>query len=143
MLYRLHDLVREQEKDPERWVFVVQGEKDADLLWDLGFVATTNVGGAEKGASEFAETLRGRNVVVLPDNDEAGSKHCTRVFTALREVAKEVRVVELPGLPEKGDVTDWFARGETEARKVSSKNWWRWRRMIPMFIWGRINTFSP
>jgi hypothetical protein len=49
---------------------------------------------------------------VLPDNDEAGRKHARQVAENLYGIAAEVRIVELPGLPEKGgDVSDWIAKG--------------------------------
>ena len=39
VLYRLPELMA---ADPSRPVFIVEGEKDADRLWDEGLVATTN-----------------------------------------------------------------------------------------------------
>jgi 5S rRNA maturation endonuclease (ribonuclease M5)/archaellum biogenesis ATPase FlaH len=93
-------------------VYVVEGEKDADLLWSLGYPATTNSGGAASpwpdSSSEFFE---GRQVVVLPDNDKPGLEHAKAVAQSLKRYrAAEVHVVTLPGLPEKGDVSDWFRR---------------------------------
>jgi hypothetical protein len=87
-------------------VFVVEGEKDADNLASLGFVATTNVAGAGKWTADLAEWFKGRTVHILPDNDEAGRAHARHVADSLHGVAVEVRVVELPGRPEKGDVSD-------------------------------------
>lgn len=92
-------------------VFVVEGEKDADRLAGLGLVATTNAGGAGKWSDEFAEYLRGFNVVVIPDNDEPGVKHAQQVEQSLRGVAASVRVLRLPNIPPKGDVSDWLDAG--------------------------------
>jgi AAA domain len=93
-------------------VFVVEGEKDADTLCGLGLAATTNPMGANYWPPEWGRTyLSGAWVVVLGDNDDAGR---ARVFDVVRSVlphAAEVRAVELPGLPEKGDVTDWVIAG--------------------------------
>src|SRR5205085_10741321 len=61
----------------------------------------------------FAKYFDGRRVVILPDNDEAGRKHAREVAANLSPVAAEVRILELPGLPPKGDVSDWFASGGT------------------------------
>jgi hypothetical protein len=47
----------------------------------------------------------------LPDNDKVGRKHAHEVAKQLVRIAKEVRVLELPGLPEKGDVSDWLEAG--------------------------------
>ncbi|TWT40108.1 toprim domain-containing protein [Botrimarina hoheduenensis] len=107
--YRLPELLA----DPEPTAFVVEGEKDVESLVKLGLVATCNAGGAGKWKPEHAKYLRGRRVVVLPDNDEAGRNHRDCVVHSLRGVAESVRVVELPGLPEKGDVSDWLAGGGT------------------------------
>jgi len=108
--YRLPELLAGEKQTT---VFIVEGEKDADRLAALGLVATTNVGGAGKWRDEYNEPLRGRHVVVLPDNDEPGRNHAARVMRSLQRVAASVRVVHLPGLPEKGDVTDWLAADGT------------------------------
>ena len=53
-------------------------------------------------------------MVVLPDNDEPGQKHAASVANQLTVRGCRVRVLELPGLPEKGDVSDWLAAGGTK-----------------------------
>jgi hypothetical protein len=108
VLYRLPELLT---ADPEASVFVCEGEKDADNLSALGLTATTNPGGAGKWRREYSEHLRGRRVVILPDNDDAGRKHAAQVAASLRGVASQVRVLELPDLPDRGDVSDWLAAG--------------------------------
>ena len=50
-------------------------------------------------------------MVVLPDNDQAGHDHARDVAASLQPAAKSVRVVALPGLPPKGDVSDWLTAG--------------------------------
>ena len=92
-------------------VFVVEGEKDVDALERLGLVATCNPMGAGKWLAEYAEYLRGAHAVVIPDNDKAGRHHVAEVARSLHGKARSVRVVELPGLPERGDVSDWLAAG--------------------------------
>lgn len=110
VLYRLPELIA---ADTERPVYVVEGEKDADSLARLGFVVTTNAGGAGKWRDEYNEPLRGRSVVILPDNDAAGREHAAKVAGALEGIAATIRVVNLPALPEKGDVGDFLAAGGT------------------------------
>jgi putative DNA primase/helicase len=97
-------------------VWLVEGEKDADALYSLGFTATTNAGGAGKWQPTYTQALAGADVVILPDNDEPGRKHATDVAARLRPVAASVRVLELPGLPPKGDVSDWIATVGTRER---------------------------
>jgi len=106
-LYRLPELLAACDAT----VWIAEGEKDCDRLAGLGLVATTNVGGAGKWRPEYTDTLRGRDVVILPDNDEPGRKHAIEVATALTRAAKSVRVLAVPGIPAKGDVSDWVSAG--------------------------------
>ncbi len=108
--YRLPELLA---ADQAATVYVAEGEKDVDALVKLGLVATTNVGGAGKWRPEYNEHLAHRQVAIPPDNDDAGRKHAHQVATALHGTAASVKVIELPGLPEKGDVSDWLAAGGT------------------------------
>ncbi len=96
-------------------VYIVEGEKDVKTLIRWGLVATTNPMGAGKWVPEFACFFKGKHVVIVPDNDAPGRTHAADVAGSLLGVAASVRVVELPGLPEKGDVTDWANDGGTSA----------------------------
>lgn len=111
VLYRLPQILSAPEGEP---VVLVEGEKDVHRLERAGLLATTVSGGAARWRDEYAESLRGRPVVILPDNDEAGKKYAQRARQALNGVASSVRVVELPGLPKGGDVSDWL-RGHSDA----------------------------
>lgn len=95
-------------------VYIVEGEKDADRLWSLGLPATTNPQGAGKWREEYNESLRGKKIVILPDNDEPGEQHAQAVARSLLGNASAVKIVHLPGLPAKGDVSDWFDAGHTK-----------------------------
>jgi 5S rRNA maturation endonuclease (ribonuclease M5) len=108
VLFRLSELLA---ADPAATVFVVEGEKDVDRLHALGLAATCNVGGAGKWRAEYNDCLRGRPVVILPDNDAPGRAHAAQVAAALHGVAASVKVLELPNLPDKGDVSDWIDHG--------------------------------
>ncbi|MDH2357680.1 hypothetical protein QCM80_45265 [Bradyrhizobium sp. SSUT112] len=115
--YRLPELVAAG-RDGVSDVVIVEGEKDADNLAALGFIATTNSEGADLGTgkkftSDLAQWFEGRDVYVLPDHDEAGEKHAAHVVETLRSVARSIRVVRLPGLSEKQDVSDWIEAGGT------------------------------
>jgi hypothetical protein len=107
--YRLPQLLQAEHDT----VLIVEGEKDADALAALGLVATTNAGGAEKWSDDLSEHFKGRQVYILPDNDEPGERHAALVAEKLATVAQEIRIVRLPGLPPKGDVSDWLAAGGT------------------------------
>jgi len=113
VLYRLPEILA---APADATVYVVEGEKDANRLASLGLIATTNPGGAGKWRSEYSHTLRGRAIIILPDNDEPGRAHAQQVAHALHRVAASVKVLELPGLPDHGDVSDWLdADGTREA----------------------------
>jgi DNA primase len=107
VLYRLPQLLHR----PEDTVYVVEGEKDADRLANAGLVATSNVGGAGGWRLPYSQSLKGRRVVILPDNDDAGRKHAASVLASLRGIARSVRIHELPDLPPKGDASDWLNAG--------------------------------
>jgi len=110
VLYRLPGLLSAAR---DGWVFLVEGEKDADILAAQGIVATCNAGGAGKWRPEYGEALRGRRVAILPDNDKKGRDHAGQAAHSLHGIAADVRIVTLPGLPDKGDVSDWLGWGGT------------------------------
>ena len=102
-------------QNPDAPIFIVEGEKAADALIKIGFVATTNSGGAGNFKPELADYFDGRNVVILPDNDNAGEQHADKVKRTLWGRASKIKVVSLSGLPPKGDVVDWLAQGNDAA----------------------------
>jgi putative DNA primase/helicase len=110
VLYRLPELLA---ASPDAPVFVTEGEKDVENLRAVGLVATCNPMGAGKWRKDFGAALQGRIVVILPDNDVPGQRHATQVAQLCFEAAASVRIVALPGLAEKGDVSDWLQAGGT------------------------------
>ena len=110
VLYRLPELMAAPLGE---WVLLPEGEKDADRLVGLGFVATTSPMGAGKWRPSYAEVLRGRRVAILPDNDAPGTQHARAVAHSLYGVAAHVAIVELPGVVDKGDVSDWLQNSGT------------------------------
>lgn len=108
VLYHLPELVAR----PDEPVFVVEGEKDADRLLDLGLLATTSPMGAGKWKEEYATFLADRGTIyVIPDNDSPGEKHAKDVADTL----PQAKIVRLPAIPIKGDVSDWLDAGGTSA----------------------------
>jgi hypothetical protein len=105
VLYRLPELIA---ADAKQTVYVVEGEKDVDRLRAGGLMATSSPMGAGKWRAAYAEALRGRRVVILPDNDQPGHEHARTILRSLHGVAESARIVELPGLAEHGDVSDWL-----------------------------------
>lgn len=109
VLYRLPQLIEASTRG--QTIYVVEGEKDADNLARLGLVATTNAGGACKWLDGYNAFFVNCNVVVLRDNDLMGERHAYMVATNLLPVVNGVKVVLLPALLAKGDVSDWLAEG--------------------------------
>jgi putative DNA primase/helicase len=109
VLYRLPDVIEAVAMG--RAVYVVEGEKDADALAELGYCATTAPMGAGKWREQFADVLAGAPVVVLPDNDDPGRTHAEGVAATCFERGSVVKVVQLPDVPPKGDVSDWLNGG--------------------------------
>ncbi len=117
--YRLPELIAAPK---DQIVWIVEGERKADALANWGLIATCNVGGAGKWNREFSKRwLKDRPVVILPDNDPVdpdtglcpGRDHARKVLEATKEHATSVRILELPGLPPKGDIIDWIDTGGT------------------------------
>lgn len=109
-LYRLPELLA---APADALVFIPEGEKDVESLRALGFVAICNFGGAEKWRAEWGALLDGRDVVISPDNDPVGRAHAAKVLQSVAPHARSVKVIELPGLDEGGDVSDWLVAGGT------------------------------
>ena len=136
VLYRLPELLRASMTE---WVYVVEGEKDADNLSARNFVVTTNSGGARKWNDDYNRYFKGRLVVIIPDNDEPGRDHAKLVASLLHGIATTVKIVELPDLSPKGDVSDWLDSGGPE--KV--KELIRLTDEAPMFEPDLIDTSRP
>src|SRR4029453_13287782 len=51
--------------------------------------------------------------IACPDNDDAGRGYVQAAGAALIRLGISVRILALPGLPPKGDVSDWLDVGPT------------------------------
>ena len=103
-------------------VWIVEGEKDADRLWNLGLPATCNAGGAKKWSSVETKALKAAGVTrlyILPDNDEAGYLHADIVASSAKQFSLAYSIHELPDLSPKGDVSDWLMNGGSKDMLVS------------------------
>lgn len=92
-------------------VFIVEGEKKVDLLREQGVPATCNHGGAGKFPEDLVQHFAGADLILLPDNDDAGRQHMDLVARRLEGTARRIRKLDLPGLPPKGGVDDWLPNG--------------------------------
>lgn len=131
VLYHLKDLLGAEQ------VVVVEGEKDAETLRDLGFAATTNAMGAGSWKAEYAESLRGKHVVITPDNDEAGEKHLEDIARSLAGIALSIKIARVP--EKYKDVSEWNPSRDGYALLVENAAEWvdkppdKWRVMFHSF----------
>ena len=114
-LYHLSSLLA---ADPDEPVFVTEGEKCADALVGLNLLATTSSHGAKSAKGSDWTPLAGRNIVLLPDNDEAGASYVRDVGLILAGLTPpaSVQVLALPGIEALGggaDVADWLPGRES------------------------------
>lgn len=108
-LYRLPDVLRAISEN-ER-VYIVEGEKDADHLAELGLVATCNPGGAGKWKPQLSAILKGARVAIIPDNDDVGIEHAETIARHLHGLAANVKMLTLGEQGRKADASDWLSRG--------------------------------
>jgi hypothetical protein len=111
VLYRLPEVL--EAIALRKTILIAEGERKADQLWSWNVPATCCAGGAMKWRVEHSKHLRGADIVLVPDNDDAGWEHIHQVGTALNGIAARIRVLALPDLPPKGDIINWVNNGGT------------------------------
>lgn len=119
VLYHLPEVVT------ANWVLLTEGEKDSDNVRNLNLgqhdkrgltrlATTTNFDGAEKWRPEYSPYFTGKQVVILPDNDDPGRRHAKLVAKSVHPYAHSLRVVDLPDLGEHQDVSDYLIKHSAE-----------------------------
>lgn len=113
-------------------VIVCEGEKDCDnlrgALKDQQHLAvTTCPRGAGKWLDDFSIYFAGKQVLILPDNDEAGRKHAQTVAMSAYKYAQGIKVCEMPEVDSKGDVSDYLKThsGNDVLALAQDVPWWR------------------
>ena len=104
--YRLPQMLEAVKEGKE--ILLLEGEKDCDNAEKIGLVATTFPGGAGKWREEYSKWFRDAKVICVPDNDPPGRKGMRFIASKIVKIAESVRLLELPGIPEKGDFSDWI-----------------------------------
>ncbi|GFV68823.1 regulatory protein RepA [Trichonephila clavipes] len=95
-------------------VVLVEGEKCAEVLIEKGITATTIMSGANADVKKTDwSQLKGKHIIIWPDNDEAGAKYAKNVGNKLLEIGvASLAVLEIPrGKPEKWDAADCVEEG--------------------------------
>ena len=103
-LYHLPEL------PPAPRVYVFEGEKAADAARSIGLTATTSPHGSKSAGKADWTPLAGKEIILLPDNDKPGKAYGETVNAILAKLtpAPVVKIIELPGLPEAGDIVEWI-----------------------------------
>ncbi len=114
VLYRLPEIIKAVAEGFT--IFIVESAGKADALVAWGLEATSNVGATNGWQDDFAKFLAGADIIILPDNDKSGRDYLDKVVASLVKVDARVRVLDLPGLPHKGDIKNWIAAGGTRAQ---------------------------
>ncbi|MBE2189013.1 MAG: hypothetical protein IAE98_06050 [Candidatus Kapabacteria bacterium] len=98
-------------------IYIVEGEKDADNLIKRGIIATSSPMGAGKWKKSYNEYFSNQNIVIIPDNDDAGANHAKDIINNLHDVAFSIKLIKLEGLNPKEDVSDWLNNHTVEELK--------------------------
>ena len=95
-------------------IILVEGEKCAQGLIDQGICATTAMGGANASIDKTDwSPLKGKDVIIWPDNDEVGKSYAQKAGTKLLEIGvSSLKIIEIPAdKPAKWDVADGIFEG--------------------------------
>lgn len=93
-------------------VYVVEGEKCVDAIYDIGLHGTTT--GSSTSWKDFHSTyFKGKRVIIIPDKDTPGERYARNILDALDYLKIEAFILRLPNLEESEDVYDWVQAGGT------------------------------
>lgn len=99
-------------------VYLVEGEWDAMLMHQEGLTQTLTVtAGTGIWKPWMTPLFENRMVTILPDNDDAGRTGAAKLAAILANVAT-VFICQIPNLPAKGDVTDFFVEQQRSADEL-------------------------
>ena len=113
--YRLNEWINEPGP-----IYVVEGEKDADRLMQLDVLATTQCGRRRKVVEHLRALLSSTATSSsCPTTMRPAGITPAQVAATCGRSPRSVRFVELPGLPDKGDISDWIGAGHTTGEVVA------------------------
>ena len=110
---KLYNLDKLYNADESATLYIVEGEKCADVLIEQGLLATTSSTGSKKQIP-FTDTdkkalQKFADIVFIPDNDEKGSEY----LEAYKDYA--IKILDLKKVweqcPKKGDIADYLQQG--------------------------------
>lgn len=140
-VYRYQE-IRQAIADGET-LYIVAGEKCADVMWSIGLPATTNICGEGHWQESDTECLEGaREIVICPDNDRQGIKHAYKLLEQFPNSkflyappSNFYWVTEEIPLSKGLDVADFIAAGadkELVKQQISSLNPGKFSASLPL-----------
>ena len=113
VLYNLPEVIKAKS------VIICEGEKHCDQLKSWGLTATTlDSGSSSKPNQEIIEQLSGKRIAILRDNDSPGLTYALTLAKALNGKCESLKIVLLPGLPDKGYILDWIKQPENDKARL-------------------------
>ncbi|MFW5983297.1 MAG: hypothetical protein ACOCQ4_02260, partial [bacterium] len=124
----LYNLDQISQADENNTIWIVEGEKAADALINIGILATTSLGGCNNVDKTDWSPLANFSVIIWPDKDDNGWLYAKKVFENLLNINNDennIEIVDIENMDikEKEDVYDWIAKGNDYAdiQKISTK----------------------
>jgi len=120
-IFGLHTL---QNLNPDKKVFIFEGEKCAEAAHYLDLAALTSMGGSSQCAKAdwavLAQFRQYHRFVLVPDHDDAGKKYMREVYDEIRKACPQAEItVCVLSLQEKGaDFVDWL-----QSQPACPENW--------------------
>ena len=103
-------------------VYLHEGEKACLAGWKIGLPSTCCKGGCKAPQKTDWQPLANRDVVILPDNDQAGEKFTATMVSILQDLGCTVKVVRLGGRPTDGgdlaDIVEGYDRTQAELQSL-------------------------
>jgi hypothetical protein len=101
-------------------VYLVEGERKADLLIELGLAAVASAHGAKAAGKTDWKPLAGRDVVILPDNDDPGRSYAQTVAGILLGLkppaAAKIVDLDFNGRNDHDDILEFLAHHRGRGR---------------------------
>lgn len=99
-------------------VFVVEGELDAIIGCQNGLSCVTPSGGSMTWQEDWGKLFKGKDIGIVPDNDEPGREGAIRRYKSIAKYAKSCKLLKLPVKGEGEDLTDYFVKYDGTALEL-------------------------
>ncbi len=96
-------------------IILAEGEKDADAIDKLGFLASSSPFGASYNweEKEIKKYFKNRIIYIIYDNDDPGRIGAKKAAGALSEVTDSISIINLPG-KEGDDISDYLEENKDD-----------------------------